>query len=72
MQFACLVAAQQQCMQVVLLDGRAAAMHAILVLDDRSAGMETMVSVSAFSQSGKRKYCAASEQLAKNWLSSYM
>ena len=48
MQFACFVAAQQQCMQVVLLDGRAAAMHAILALDDRSAGMETMISASFF------------------------
>ncbi len=41
-------AISQLCLQVVLLDGRAAAMHAILVLDDRSAGMETMVSVSVF------------------------
>ena len=72
MQFACLVAAQQQCMQVVLLDGRAAAMHAILVLDDRSAGMETMVLARAFSKSRKREYCANSEQLAKNLLISYM
>ncbi len=59
-------------MQFVLLDERTAAMHAILVLDDRSAGMETMVPASAFSQSIKRKYCAASEQLAKNCLISYM
>ena len=72
MQFACLIAAQQHCMQFVLLDERADAMHAILVLDDRLAGMETMVSASSFSQSGKRKYCAASEQLAKNLLSSCM
>ena len=59
-------------MQAVLLDGCAAAMHAILVFDDRSAGMETMVSASSFSQSVETKHCAASEQLAKNWLSSYM
>ena len=59
-------------MQVVLLDVRAAAMHAIVVLDDRSAGMEAMVSASASSQSVKRKYCAASEQLAKNFLINYM
>ena len=72
MQFACLIAEQQQCMQFVLLDGRAAAMHAILVLDDRSAGMETMVSASAFSQSAKRRYRAGSEQLAKNLLISHM
>ena len=31
-------------MNCVLLDEHAAAMHAILVLDDRSAGMETMIS----------------------------
>ena len=37
-------------MQFVLLDEHAAAMHAILVLDYRPAGMETMVSASAFSQ----------------------
>ena len=55
-------------MQFVLLYVRAAVMHAILVLDDRSAGMEAMVSASASSQSVKRKYCAASEQLAKNFL----
>ena len=48
MQFACLVAAQQQCMQFVLLDGRAAAMHAALVLDDRPTGTETMVSGRVF------------------------
>ena len=35
-------------MQFVLLDGRAAAMHAALVLDDRPTGMETMVSGSVF------------------------
>ena len=44
MQFACLTVAQQQCMKFVLLDEHAAAMHAILVLDDRSAGMATMIS----------------------------
>ena len=32
----------------MLLAGRAAAMHATSVLDDRSAGMETMVSGSVF------------------------
>ena len=37
-------------MQFVLLAGRAAAMHATLVLDDRSAGMETMISASFFSK----------------------
>ena len=31
-------------MKFVLLDEHAAAMHAILVLDDRSAGMATMIS----------------------------
>ena len=72
MQFACLTVAQQQCMKFVLLDEHAAAMHAILVLDDRSAGMETMVSASAFSKTVKRKYYAASKQLAKNLLISYM
>ena len=68
MQFACLIAAQQQCMQFVFLHGLAAAMHAALVLDDRPTGTETMVSGSVFSQSVKRKYCEAGKQLAKNLL----
>ena len=37
-------------MKFVLLDEHAAAMHAILVLDDTSAGMETMISASLFSK----------------------
>ena len=71
MQFACLIAAQQQCMQFVLLHGLAAAMHAALVLDDRPTGTETMVSGSVFSQSAKRKYCEASKQLISQKLVNY-
>ena len=37
-------------MKFVLLDEHAAAMHAILVLDGTSAGMETMISASFFSK----------------------
>ena len=55
MQFACLIAAQQQCMQFVLLHGLAAAMHAALVLDDRPTGTETMVSGSVFFTKRKKE-----------------
>ena len=37
--FGCLIKPQQPCVQFVLFDESAAAMHAILVLDDRPARM---------------------------------
>ena len=50
----------------MLLAGRAAAMHATSVLDDRSAGMETMVSGSVFFTERKEEVLRSQRATSQN------